>query len=256
MPVIDLPEFDEGSRHSAVAPHERIGHSAAGDAAIAECGRQVKGPAIGLLVTGILNWVTLTASAIVMGWIATSAQGPPRVVMLIVLVSAFVCGILMILAALKMKRLQAYGLAVAASILAIIVSPSNLIGLPIGIWALVVLSQREVRAAFARSRASATGSASAPPPPSTIAVSGTPSRLTPVVIVAIGVSLAVLVVFSAMSRDVFASLGAFFLLAILILVCGIIGRKSRAGKLAVAVSALILLDRSRPASGRPSSPLK
>ena len=34
--------------------------------------------------------------------------------------------------------------------LAIVVSPSNLIGLPMGIWALVVLSQRDVRAAFRR----------------------------------------------------------------------------------------------------------
>ena len=33
-----------------------------------------------------------------------------------------------------MKRLQAYWMAVIASSLAIIVSPSNLIGLPIGIW--------------------------------------------------------------------------------------------------------------------------
>ena len=50
-----------------------------------------------------------------------------------------------------MKRLQAYWLAVAASVLAILISPCNLIGLPVGIWALVVLSQREVRAAFAAS---------------------------------------------------------------------------------------------------------
>ena len=57
---------------------------------------------------------------------------------------------LIIFAALKMKRLQAYGLAIVASILAIVISPGNLIGLPIGIWALVVLSQREVRAAFRR----------------------------------------------------------------------------------------------------------
>jgi hypothetical protein len=56
--------------------------------------------------------------------------------------------------------LQAYGLAVAASILAILISPANLIGLPIGIWALVVLSQRDVRAAFRRNRS---GSASYQP---------------------------------------------------------------------------------------------
>ena len=47
-------------------------------------------------------------------------------------------------------RLEAYGLANAASILAILVSPTNLIGLGIGIWALVVLSRAEVRTAFDR----------------------------------------------------------------------------------------------------------
>jgi len=38
---------------------------------------------------------------------------------------------------------------ILGSILAIIVAPANIIGLPIGIWALVVLNRREVRAAFA-----------------------------------------------------------------------------------------------------------
>jgi hypothetical protein len=52
-----------------------------------------------------------------------------------------------------MKRLQSYGLAVAGSILAILVTPGNLIGLPIGIWALVVLSQRQVREAFGKGHA-------------------------------------------------------------------------------------------------------
>ena len=63
----------------------------------------------------------------------------------------FAISSLIVFAALKMKRLQAYWLAVAAAFWAIIISPGNLIGLPIGIWALVVLSQREVRMAFAGS---------------------------------------------------------------------------------------------------------
>ena len=73
-------------------------------------------------------------------------------------------GVLTIVAALKMKRLEAYGLAVAASILTIVATPPCLIGLPIGIWALVVLSQRNVRAAFAQNRKRSTGPASASPP--------------------------------------------------------------------------------------------
>jgi len=51
---------------------------------------------------------------------------------------------------LKMKKLENYGLAMTASILAMIpcLSPCCLIGLPIGIWAVVVLSKPEVKSAF------------------------------------------------------------------------------------------------------------
>ena len=62
-------------------------------------------------------------------------------------------GVLMIVAAVKMKRLRAYWLAVVAGILAVVLSPAGFfVGLPIGIWALVVLSQRDVRTAFGHRR--------------------------------------------------------------------------------------------------------
>ena len=69
-----------------------------------------------------------------------------------VVVTAFVAGGLMIFAALKMRRLEAYGVAVTTSILAMIISPGSVVGFPIGIWALVVLSGKEVRAAFVEKR--------------------------------------------------------------------------------------------------------
>jgi hypothetical protein len=52
--------------------------------------------------------------------------------------------------ALKMKKLENYGLCMGASIVAMIpcISPCCLIGLPIGIWALVVLSKPEVKSSF------------------------------------------------------------------------------------------------------------
>jgi hypothetical protein len=55
-----------------------------------------------------------------------------------------------LVAGLEMKQLQAYGLAIAGSILAVLVTPGNLVGVPVGIWALVVLSQRQVRQAFGK----------------------------------------------------------------------------------------------------------
>ena len=140
-----------------------------GTADIEQSRREVRWPAIGLLLTGMLNCLGLVLFFlwnIEAGAEIAAAAGEPYtppsgvvefVMQLAVLCAgAFVClipGVFMILAALKMKRLQAYGQAVAASVLAIITSPATfLIGLPTGIWALVVLCQREVRAAFAPNR--------------------------------------------------------------------------------------------------------
>jgi hypothetical protein len=49
-----------------------------------------------------------------------------------------------------MKNLQSYGLAMTASIVAMIpcISPCCILGLPFGIWALVILNRPEVKAAF------------------------------------------------------------------------------------------------------------
>jgi hypothetical protein len=57
---------------------------------------------------------------------------------------------LLIYAAMEMKKLKQWGLAVAASILAMVpcISPCCIIGLPMGIWALVILMKDEVKAAF------------------------------------------------------------------------------------------------------------
>ena len=49
-----------------------------------------------------------------------------------------------------MKRLEAFGLSIAASILAIL--SGNLIGLVIGIWALIVSNRRECGPRFGRTR--------------------------------------------------------------------------------------------------------
>jgi len=53
-------------------------------------------------------------------------------------------------AGLKMMRLESYALAITGCILALIpcVSPCCLIGLPFGIWGLVVLNDQTVKPAF------------------------------------------------------------------------------------------------------------
>jgi hypothetical protein len=57
---------------------------------------------------------------------------------------------LIIYGAIKMLQLHSWGLSVTAAILAVIpcISPCCIIGIPFGIWALVVLNRPEVKAAF------------------------------------------------------------------------------------------------------------
>ena len=123
---------------------------------------QVSGPAIGLLVTGIIgavfSLVGFISLAIGTGlshfWVDEFPEYFERIYqrsfalsssLVEIVVAAFI-----VYAALKMKDMQQWGLAVAASILAMLpcISPCCIIGLPIGIWALVILLRPEVRAAF------------------------------------------------------------------------------------------------------------
>jgi len=122
----------------------------------------VNGPAIGLIITDILGALVQIVSLIrllLMGgsmpmnsqmlgqaWVSI-LSGPIGVVMGII---AILMSVVILLGALKMKKLENYGLAMTASILAMIpcFSPCCLIGLPIGIWAVVVLSKPEVKSAF------------------------------------------------------------------------------------------------------------
>ncbi len=55
-----------------------------------------------------------------------------------------------LLGGIKMKNLENYGLAMTASIIALLpcISPCCIIGFPIGIWALIVLAKPEVKSAF------------------------------------------------------------------------------------------------------------
>jgi hypothetical protein len=122
---------------------------------------QVSGPAIGLIVVAILGVIVQIAALIfnlVGASFLASSQMPKEAWAnmfsgTIGVVSGIICilmGGLILFGALKMKKLESYGLAMAASIIAMIpcISPCCFIGLPIGIWAVVVLSKPEVKSAF------------------------------------------------------------------------------------------------------------
>ncbi len=148
--VETIAKSEAGSAKSG-APPARISPPPAASG-IGDALRQVKGPATGLIITAILNWIAIPLVLLIAVAVA-SGKGVAAAPMLLVPLSALVLSAIILVAGLTMKRLQAYGLAVAGAILAILVTPGNLIGLPIGIWALVVLSQRQVRAAFGKGQA-------------------------------------------------------------------------------------------------------
>jgi hypothetical protein len=152
--VGDLPEFATATVGTLPA---RPGIPAPGP----KPAEQVSGPAIGLMVVAILGVIVQIASIIFnlvgASFLASSQlpkeawtnmfYGPIGVVSSIV---SILMGGLILFGALKMKKLESYGLAMAASIIAMVpcFSPCCLIGLPIGIWAVVVLSKPEVKSVF------------------------------------------------------------------------------------------------------------
>ena len=127
---------------------------------------RVKGPAAGLVVTAILFLVQAAAlgayalaceyellrHASVRGSGATLDEELFWALFGIGTVAVLAIVGLMLRGAGSLMRLQDYGLAMVAIILAMLpFSYHVFIGLPVGIWAMWTLSQREVREAFARS---------------------------------------------------------------------------------------------------------
>lgn len=55
---------------------------------------------------------------------------------------------LVLMAGLMMKKLKSWGLCLTGSIFAIVMNGCCCVGMPLGIWALIVLSNRDVKAGF------------------------------------------------------------------------------------------------------------
>ena len=117
---------------------------------------RVSAPAIGLIVTGSLGLVVQILGAAVNLMVFT-VQGVPQNEAFFVgglqiglAMIGIASSILVIFAGVKMKNLENYGLAMAGAIVAMIpyCGPCCLLGLPFGIWAIVVLVSPEVKAAF------------------------------------------------------------------------------------------------------------
>jgi serine/threonine protein kinase len=128
--------------------------------------RAVKAPAIGMIVAAGINAIPTVGLLGMLVFKLVAAIGFGRfdissafsfswlgVIVSSLLLLSIPVTILILLGAMRMMRLRNRGLAITAAILALIAAPGNLIGLPMGIWALVVLARREVAEAFCTRRA-------------------------------------------------------------------------------------------------------
>ena len=126
--------------------------------------QRVAGPATALMVTAILGLVLQVGATIInlfslgMGHAIRHDQinglsftvGDGSGINVASGIVGIIIAVVVLLGAMRMKRLESYGFAMASAILAMIpcFSPCCLLGLPFGIWALVVLSDGSVKAAF------------------------------------------------------------------------------------------------------------
>ena len=112
--------------------------------------QRTRAPGIGLMVAGLINCGI--ALILMLAWsivsVTSGLTSPGSVITGSIGLIFTATGLLTFVGAQRMMRLQSYGLAVAAGVLQLVPSPGSLLGLPIGIWTLVVLTRHEVHAAF------------------------------------------------------------------------------------------------------------
>ena len=121
---------------------------------------QVSGPATGLQVpAGIgIHWQIVSILIHILGMGANATLGGDNKMLamfsgtigIVFGVIGIIIGAVVFMGGSKMKSLQSYGFVMTAAILAMIpcLSPCCLLGLPIGIWAVIVLVKPEVKASF------------------------------------------------------------------------------------------------------------
>jgi hypothetical protein len=160
---------DYSGGQASYQAHTQPGPSPGGAANVSYALNRVSTPAVCLIVTAVLGLIMqllgLLNNLFMIGLIRHAPQpnmpnmpnmpvmpefliaGPFALVSGIV---AICLSVVVLIGAMKMKRLENYGFAMAASIIAMIpcFSPCCLLGLPIGIWAVIVLSDPAVKSSF------------------------------------------------------------------------------------------------------------
>ena len=128
--------------------------------------RQLRTPANLLITSGIITLILAAPSAIWHTIAAPFSQSAETWWRVLASVVASVAAWIVVLGAQKMKHLESRGLAMTACILSVApLSPCWIpIGLPVGIWGLVILSRRETGTAFDLAAASRAMAMQTPPP--------------------------------------------------------------------------------------------
>ncbi len=119
---------------------------------------KLRGPANGLLIVAIIDIIILAVRFGTLGVVSGDAEDlDDEQVLVLVLngvcgLAQLACSILIICGAQRMKRVDNYGLAMAAAIIAMIpfASPCCLLGIPLGWRAMSALRQPDVIAVFGR----------------------------------------------------------------------------------------------------------
>ncbi len=148
---------------AAAAGAERPYQAPGSDAFFIPPAQRVYGPATALIVVGVVgiagHAVGVLANLAHMALGARAFRVPDELHLAFsggigVTINLFgmAVGLFILIAAIQMKRLESRSLAMAAAIVAMLpcISPCCLLGLPFGIWALIVLNDSSVRAAFRR----------------------------------------------------------------------------------------------------------
>ncbi len=130
--------------------------------------RRVAAPAVALIVVSILGLLMYLVVGGFYGFMIVMlsngnhpfvppGQDPQTVFVgcifwIVVAVVGAIVDIVILVGAIKIRKLENYGLAVTVAVLSLIpcISPGCLVGLPFGIWMLIVLCDNSVRAAFRR----------------------------------------------------------------------------------------------------------
>jgi hypothetical protein len=127
--------------------------------------RRLRIPAIGLMVSGVVNipaFVLVLAAAFAVEWVDT--PGEPGLLAVDVMTAATIVGVIITVGGWQMLRLRSYAWAVACSVLALLpLSAGFMLGVPMGVWALIVLNRPDAQQAFAASKKRRLGKAGRQP---------------------------------------------------------------------------------------------